>query len=81
LLLAVAPEIKPRWDWDDLVYTLIDTLKLAKIRAVEPDHLEQSELAHVLPAIVAEVPPEQITGDANPLGVQVALDFAENTPG
>jgi hypothetical protein len=81
LLLAVAPEIKPRWDWDDLVYTLIDTLELAKIRAVEPDHLEQSELAHVLPAIVAEVPPEQITGDANPLGVQVALDFAENIPG
>ena len=26
LLLAVPPEIKGNWTWDDLVYTLMDTL-------------------------------------------------------
>ena len=84
LLLAVCPTQKARWDWDDLLYTLIDTLELAKLRAVEPDHLEQSELAHVLPAVVAETMPDQIKSDQimknleNAMGVQVVVDFADN---
>lgn len=54
LLLAVTPEQTRHWNWDDLVFTLLETLELAKNRAVEPEHLEQSELAQALPAIVAE---------------------------
>jgi hypothetical protein len=67
-----------RWEWDDLVYTVIDTIELAKIRAVEPDHLDNSVLNHVLPAIVSEIaPPPLRNQDHNPLGVQVVMDFAD----
>jgi hypothetical protein len=60
ILLAVSPNINDgKWEWDDLVFTLLETLKSAKIRAVEPDHLNTHEvLGHFLPAVMtmAEVP-------------------------
>lgn len=54
LLLAVTPAQTEHWNWDDLVYTLLESLELAKNRAVEPDHLEHTKLAQALPTIVAE---------------------------
>src|SRR5690606_869740 len=91
ILLAVSPKpvtATSRWHWDDLVYTLMETLEMAQNRTVEPDQLEQSVLGQVLPAIVAEVVPPQIspmfdTDDdvhKNPLGSQVVLDFEANLP-
>lgn len=82
LLLAVTPVLTGKWDWDDLVFTLIDTLELAKNRAVEPDHLEGSVFGQVLPAVISEVVPPQLREDeyANPLGTQVVLDYLDNLP-
>ena len=87
LLIAVTPKETGSWNWEDLVYTLIDTLSLAKIRAVEPEHLDKSLFAQVLPSIMSEVVPPQL-GDTdgggesptNPLGVQVVMDFSVNIP-
>jgi hypothetical protein len=53
LLLAVSPAIKGRWEWDDLVETLIDTFDRAKRRAVEPDFLRTTPYAQLLPAILS----------------------------
>jgi len=80
LLLAVTPQVTGSWKWEDLVYTLIDTLEMAKNRAVEPDHIDKSELSHILPGVLSEVAPPQTAdiGDANPLGVQVVMDFSFN---
>jgi hypothetical protein len=79
LLLAVNPRLSGNWNWDDLVYTIRDTLAMAKTRGVEPDHLEKSRLSQVLPSIVTEVVPSQVQDDdGNALGVQVALDFVDN---
>lgn len=84
VLLAVTPQETGKWEWDDLVMSLVDTLNLAKNRAVEPDHLEKTLFAQTLPAIMAEVVPPQLreeigSGDfRNPLGTQVVLDFADN---
>lgn len=84
LLLAVSPQETGAWEWDDLLMTLVDTLKLAKNRAVEPDHLENTIFAQALPAILSEVVPPQVRADmetegqSNPLGAQVVLDFADN---
>ena len=39
LLVAVAPERRGRWTFDDLVDSVHEALDLAKIRAVEPDML------------------------------------------
>ncbi|HTF80892.1 MAG TPA: hypothetical protein VL947_04185, partial [Cytophagales bacterium] len=81
LLLAVNPKDTQNWTWDNLLLTLKDTLALSKIRAVEPDHIEKSRYALVLPSIVAEVVPSEVKDDdGNALGVQVALDFINNNP-
>jgi hypothetical protein len=39
LLIAVAPELREHWTWDDLVGSVHEALELAKLRAVEPDQL------------------------------------------
>jgi hypothetical protein len=81
LLLAVTPEITNQWTWDDLVYTIIDTVELAKNRAVEPDHFDNTFLSQVLPGVFSEVVPPQFRNeDTNPLGVQVVMDFADVKP-
>jgi hypothetical protein len=91
LLLVVSPDVASNWSWDNLVHTLHETLDLAKIRAVEPDHIDDSLFAQVLPAIVSEVAPPQVreydeddgADDKpyrNPLGTQVIMDFADNLP-
>jgi hypothetical protein len=78
LLLAVTPEVTNQWSWDDLVYTIIDTVELAKNRAVEPDHFDSTYLSQILPGVFSEVVPPQFRNeDTNPLGVQVVMDFAD----
>ena len=78
LLLAVTPVQTGKWDWENLVFTLLDTLELAKNRAVEPDHLDKSRFSHIFPSIMSEVVPPRVEedGGVNPLGVQVVMDFA-----
>ena len=84
ILLAVTPQQTGKWNWDDLVETLNDTLEMAKNRAVEPEQLEDTVFGQILPALLTEVVPPQLlpddadnSGDAqnNPLGLQVVTDF------
>ena len=84
LLLAVTPSPTGKWSWDDLAQTLNDTLEMAKNRAVEPEHLEDTVFGQLLPALLTEVvPPQLLPGNAensgeaqnNPLGLQVVTDF------
>lgn len=68
LLLAVYPGAEKNWNWEALQGTVLDTFKRAKMRAVEPKHLQQNQLmAHFLPGIVAPV---------NTMGNNISLDFA-----
>jgi hypothetical protein len=48
LIVAVEPTGAPKWDWDVLQGVLNDTLRRAKTRAVEPDHLMENEAMRVL---------------------------------
>lgn len=52
LLLAVAPEINGKWTWNELMGTLHDTLHRAKLRTVEPDQLDQTIYAQLLPTVL-----------------------------
>lgn len=52
ILLATTPVLKNYWLWNDLMDTLCETITMAAIRAVEPDMIETSVLAQVLPALV-----------------------------
>lgn len=53
VLLAVSPTIDGAWSWDDLVGTLTDTFDRARRRAVEPDFLQETPYAQLLPAILS----------------------------
>ncbi len=74
LLLAVPPNLKGHWTWDDLVGILNDTLLRAKLRAVEPqllDTLDKAEVGVLLPAILA---------DFSQYDLSVALDYRLTIP-
>jgi hypothetical protein len=55
VLLAVTPNETGSWSWDDLVETVLDTFRRAKLRAVEPDTIgDLPGIGTLLPAVVAE---------------------------
>jgi hypothetical protein len=55
LLLAVTPAVTGHWSWQDLVDTVLDTFRRARMRAVEPDRLGDAPgIGTLLPALVAE---------------------------
>lgn len=67
LLLAVSPRSTGRWQWKDLVDTLLETLAMAKGRAREPRQIERTAYARFLPATVAAVTVRPLT---------IALNYA-----
>jgi hypothetical protein len=77
MLLAVPPVIAPRWNWDDLVHTLHDTLELARNRTVELEQLSDEIYGQLLPAVVGELVPERL-GGIDISGDRVILDFGVN---
>ena len=52
ILLATPPQFSGAWRWDDLVQTLHETLDMARLRAVEPQQLDQGPLSVFLPATI-----------------------------
>ena len=55
LLLAVTPDETGSWQWDDLVDSVLDTFRRARLRAVEPDMLgDLPGIGTLLPTVIAE---------------------------
>ena len=52
MLLATPTQFTGAWSWQDLVDTLHDTLDRARLRAVEPQQLDQTPLSVFLPATI-----------------------------
>jgi len=50
MLLVTPPALTGTWQWDDIVAAVTETLDLTRIRLVEPDRLESTAYAHLLPA-------------------------------
>jgi hypothetical protein len=69
MLLVTPTDFRGTWQWDDLVDTLNETLDLAKRRAVEPDDVDASPYAPLLPATVLATQVHQLT---------IAADLAFN---
>lgn len=80
LLLAVSPRPGGSWRWDDLVHTLHDTLEIARNRTVEPEHLDDTLYAQLLPAVLGELVPNRIedAGARELAGSRAILDFGAN---
>jgi hypothetical protein len=72
LLLAVTPQEKGHWTWEDLVGILNDTLLRTKLRAVEPqllDTLKRADTGVLLPAIISVYSQQ---------GLDISLDYRNN---
>ena len=84
LLLAVPPVVRGAWVWEDLVQTLHDTLELARIRTVEPEHLQDDLYGQLLPLLLGEqqpwADPISTGGPAAVSDHRVFLDFGEIVP-
>jgi hypothetical protein len=66
MLLVNSPnKIGSPWVWQDLVEALNETLELAKIRAVEPAHIEEKSLNRLLPASLLAFTLREISISAN----------------
>tara|TARA_R110001606_G_scaffold41275_1_gene111564 strand:- start:10632 stop:16577 length:5946 start_codon:yes stop_codon:yes gene_type:complete len=53
LLLVTPTEFTGAWKWNDLVGAMHETLNLAKVRAIEPRHVDETDYAHYLPATIS----------------------------
>jgi hypothetical protein len=73
LLLALPPRFTGGWRWADLVDTVHETMDLARKRAIEPDHIDTTAYARLLPALVSAVTLHPITASLN-------LAFNNNLP-
>ncbi|MEV6397048.1 hypothetical protein AB0M39_20045 [Streptomyces sp. NPDC051907] len=61
-MLLVVPPVRGRaWTVDDLAAAVAETFDLAKIRAVEPAHLDDTAYAQLLPATVMSATRQPIT--------------------
>jgi hypothetical protein len=69
LLLALPAEFTGAWRWDDLVDSVLETMDLARKRAIEPDHIDTTGYGRFLPAVISAVTLYPLTA---------ALNFAEN---
>ena len=79
LLLAVPPKQRGKWQWDDLVHTLHDTLEVARNRTVELDHLGDEVYAQILPAVTGELVPQHLkSAQGEVSGSRVIFDFEAN---
>lgn len=65
ILLVTPPQHRGSWAWQDIVDSLHETLDFARIRAVEPSHIDQSTLAPFLPATLSAVTMLPITSMLN----------------
>ncbi len=70
LLLAIAPEEKGSWSWNTLIAILDDTLERAKLRAVEPDLIDSTNNAIMLPALISE-----FTADQSNISLDLTLNI------
>ncbi len=55
LLLAISPDETGHWSWEELVDSVLDTFRRARLRAVEPDQSDGLPgIGTLLPAVIAE---------------------------
>ncbi len=81
MLLVTPTTSRNAWQWQDLVDALHDTLDLAKQRAVEPAHIDQTPYARLLPATMMAVTLYQTSIAANLAHNNNVYSFVERHDG
>ncbi len=80
-LLVTPPRIDGEWQWTDLLGALEETLELAKLRAVEPTHVDSTAYARFLPATASAVTLRGLSIAANFSWVNDVNAIIERTDG
>lgn len=75
VLVAVPPRRRGRWRLGDVVQILHETFELARIRAVELDHVQATLYGQLLPLVSGELVPDAAGGAGGVAGNRVILDF------
>jgi hypothetical protein len=70
LLLVTPAAMSGQWQWTDLVGALHEALELSRLRALEPDLIDKTEFAKLLPATLATLTVHPVT---------MAVNFAAQT--
>jgi hypothetical protein len=65
LLLVTPAQHRGSWQWQDLVDAHHETLDMAKKRAIEPEHVDSTDYARFLPALISSVTMRPITAMLN----------------
>jgi hypothetical protein len=65
MLLMTPPAFTGAWQWNDVVRVMHETLDLAQLRAIEPDHIDRTRYAQFLPATIAATTARPVTMAVN----------------
>ncbi len=65
MLLVVPPAFKKNWSWNFVIEAIEETLHMARKRAVEPSHIEETDFAQLLPATIMGTTAQPVTIAAN----------------
>jgi hypothetical protein len=65
LLLVTPAAMTGQWQWTDLVGALHESLDLARVRALEPDLIDRTSFAKLVPATVATMTAHPVTMTLN----------------
>lgn len=79
MLLATPTTFTGQWNWEELVGALHEALDLARLRAVEPEHLEKEAYAQFLPATVSTVTRHPLVTFAMNYALDTNFNFELNT--
>jgi hypothetical protein len=61
MLLVTPASLTGNWEWQDLVDSLHYTLDAARLRGVEPFHVDKTAYARYLPALISPAPRHPVT--------------------
>lgn len=77
MLMVMPSAFTGQWTWDEVVESLHETLDLAKLRAIEPDQVDQTGYARFLPATVATMTVHPVTMFLN-YGIKANLEMEDD---
>lgn len=76
MLLLTPSEFTGHWRWEDVVFTLHETLDMARKRAVEPDHIDDTVMGRFLPSVVSLTGSQPLTAMLN-LGINNLVNVTQ----
>jgi len=82
ILMAIPAKRQANWDLDDLLYSIVETVDMAKYRSLEPKHIMNAVgLSKMFPANAADAFPATVpsTDEETNGGIRASFDYYKNS--